>query len=273
MNRFAHTAFGVLGIGLALSSSFLSTVGATYATQRDEQARGVAVRMARGQTELAERHKRGADALGQLSAILVRLGYSAAVASLVLAALTVVTWPTRSRRMAFVTVALLVVYVALGSRVGHPECPPEETVTHPIPPAELGGTGPPRDHDPAPALDRVGEPRPGSVGRTHGCATSTCGPRTAHNSPASTTPRSRRPSWSGRRPDDVGMHRLNGLDTTRPMSEQPWGQNAVIVRSPGGLRSATAPGRKKSGATATSRSRSAPPVSRACSGSSFSGVG
>ena len=64
---------------------------------------------------------------------------------------------------------------------------------------------------------------------------------------------------------DVGMPRLNGLDATRRIRQEPWGKAVTIIALTAGARSATASSPARPGATAT---WSSPSLSRCCTGSS-----
>ncbi len=128
MNRIAGKALGILGVGLALSASCLGAAGYYYANQRHEQARAVPLRLERGQTDLAERHQRGAKVLGELSAALVQLGYCAAILALVAGGWPVLKGAAWSRWVAVVTVVLLAVGVAFGI-ASRPLLAQQQTVT------------------------------------------------------------------------------------------------------------------------------------------------
>jgi hypothetical protein len=68
-------ALAVLALGLVLSAY-------RYEVQRDEQARGIALRLERGELDLAERHRRAVAVLGKLADALRELTFYAAGAAI-----------------------------------------------------------------------------------------------------------------------------------------------------------------------------------------------
>ena len=115
MNRFVSNVLGALGIVFALVTLGLGGAAYSYGKQRDGQARGARVSAERGDAERAARYKRGAEAYGGLSAVLVQVSYSAAALALVAGVLPVLTGKSRNRWTAVATVVVLAGGLALGA--------------------------------------------------------------------------------------------------------------------------------------------------------------
>lgn len=116
MNWLRRNLVGLTGVALALAALALGASAYRHGVRRDEQARGVALRLNRGEPEMAERHREGAAALGELADVLRSLAFYAAAAAVAVGA-----WGVGSRTSLWPTGATAVlaagaVALALGSR-------------------------------------------------------------------------------------------------------------------------------------------------------------
>ena len=116
MNWLRRNAVGVLGLALAALALALGASAYRYGAQRDDQARAIPFRLQRGETDLAERHRRAVKALSGLADALRTLTFYAAVSAVVAAVWAVQHRPNLWLPGSAIVLAAGAVALALGSR-------------------------------------------------------------------------------------------------------------------------------------------------------------
>jgi hypothetical protein len=117
MSWLRTNAVGLLALALAVVALALGFDAHRTAVRRDEQARAVERRLERGEADLAEQHRRGADVLRDLADVLRTLTYYAAGAAIVVGAWDVWRrWPNLWLTGATALLAVGAIALAVGSR-------------------------------------------------------------------------------------------------------------------------------------------------------------
>ncbi len=110
-------AVALVGTTLAAVSLALGAYAYRTAAQRDEQAGAVERRLERGEADLAERHRKGAEVLGELAEVVSDLALYAAAAAIAVGAWAAGRWhPSLWLTGATAALAGGAVGLALGSR-------------------------------------------------------------------------------------------------------------------------------------------------------------
>lgn len=119
MHWLRRNGIGLAGLTLAILAFAFGLIAYQSGVQRDEQKRGIALRLQRDEAELAERHRRAVAALSGLSDALRTLTFYAAGVAIVIAA-----WDARHRPSLWLTWGTAILAVgAIGLAIGSKATP------------------------------------------------------------------------------------------------------------------------------------------------------